>query len=196
MFITSRASTFCAIFSTPVSACRIFFLPSHSNGMVTMPTVRIPISLAMRATTGPAPVPVPPPIPAVMNTILVPSLSMCFISSSLSSASWRPFSGLFPAPSPSFPSCRCTGTGESLRAFLSVLQRTNVTSCIPSRYMWFTALPPPPPTPMTFIMLLGLSGSPKADAIMPIFLSSAISLIYFRCLPVLFFLSLMSRLCR
>ena len=179
MFITSRASTFFAIRSTPARALRIFFFPSHLNGIVTIPTVSMSIDLAMRATSGPAPVPVPPPIPAVMNTIFVPSLSMLRISSSLSSAFCFPVSGLFPAPSPSSPSCRCTGTGESSSAFLSVLHSTNVTSCMPSLYMWFTALPPPPPTPMTFIMLLGFSGSPKACAILPNFLSSAIIILSF-----------------
>lgn len=37
--------------------------------MVTIPTVRISISLAVLAMIGAAPVPVPPPIPAVINTI-------------------------------------------------------------------------------------------------------------------------------
>ena len=49
-----------------------------------------------------------------------------------------------------------TGTGDSANAWLSVLQRTNVTSWMPSRYMWFTALPPPPPTPIT-LMIFGES---------------------------------------
>ena len=38
------------------------------KGYVTTPTVRMPASLDMRATTGAAPVPVPPPMPAVMKT--------------------------------------------------------------------------------------------------------------------------------
>ena len=130
--------------------------------MVTIPTVRIPNSLLTLAMTGAAPVPVPPPIPAVMNAIFVPSLSMFLISSRVSSAAWRALAGLFPAPRPSLPSCRCTGTGESLSAWLSVLQSTNVTSCIPSRYMWLTAFPPPPPTPITLMMLFSFSGSPKS----------------------------------
>ena len=106
-----------------------------------------------------APVPVPPPIPAVMNTILVPSFSCALISSILSSAASRARSGRLPAPSPCVmlrPSCSFTGTGDSANAWLSVLQRTNVTSWIPSRYMWFTALPPPPPTPIT-LMIFGES---------------------------------------
>ena len=130
--------------------------------MVTMPTVSMPISLLILAMTGAAPVPVPPPIPAVMNAILVPSLSMLRTSSMVSSAACRAFSGLLPAPSPSLPSCRCTGTGESLSAWASVLQTTNDTSCIPCLYMWFTALPPPPPTPMTLMMLPCFSLSSKS----------------------------------
>jgi hypothetical protein len=38
--------------------------PSNVNGVVTMPTVRMPSSRAMDATTGAAPLPVPPPMPA------------------------------------------------------------------------------------------------------------------------------------
>ena len=34
---------------------------------------------------------------------------------------------------------------------------------VPSRYMWFTALPPPPPTPITLMMLFSFSGSPKSN---------------------------------
>jgi len=46
----------------------------------------------------------------------------------LSSAAARARSGLLPAPSPSLPNCRWTGTGESFSAWLSVLQSTKVTS--------------------------------------------------------------------
>ena len=81
-----------------------------------MPTVNMPSSLLTRAMTGAAPVPVPPPIPAVMKAILVPSLSICLMSSNVSSAACFAFSGLLPAPSPSFPNWRWTGTGESLSA--------------------------------------------------------------------------------
>lgn len=38
--------------------------PSKLKGVVTMPTVRMPISRAVLATTGAAPLPVPPPMPA------------------------------------------------------------------------------------------------------------------------------------
>ena len=60
----------------PSSAFLILILPSNPKGLVTTPTVRIPISLAILATIGAAPVPVPPPIPAVTNTISVPSSSL------------------------------------------------------------------------------------------------------------------------
>ena len=162
LLITSRASTCFDISSTPSSAWSILRSPSKRNGMVTMPTVRMPSSLEMRAMTGAAPVPVPPPMPAVMNAILVPSFSILRTDSRLSSAASRAFAGLLPAPRPSLPSCKCTGTGESLRACASVLQSTNDTSWMPSLYMWLTALPPPPPTPITLIIQFSLCGSPKS----------------------------------
>ena len=159
LLITSKASTFLLISSTPFNAWMILRSPSKTKGIVTIPTVSIPISLAKRAITGAAPVPVPPPIPAVIKTILVPSLSILRISSILSSAAIMARSGLFPAPSPWVmlrPRGTLTGTSERFSAWLSVLHRTNVTSCIPSLYMWVTALPPPPPTPIT-LMILGVS---------------------------------------
>ena len=160
--MTSKASTFFDICSTPSRAWSIFLSPSKRNGIVTMPTVRMSISFDTLAMTGAAPVPVPPPIPAVMNVIRVPSLSIFLMSSILSSAATLARSGLLPAPRPSLPSCKWTGTGESLRACASVLHNTNVTSWIPSRYMWLTAFPPPPPTPMTLMMLCSFSGDPKS----------------------------------
>ena len=103
LLITSNASTCLLISSTPSSAWSIFLFPSKRNGMVTMPTVRIPISLAVLAIIGAAPVPVPPPIPAVIKAILQPSFSMFFTSSKLSLAASRARSGRFPAPRPSRP---------------------------------------------------------------------------------------------
>jgi len=150
--MTSRASTFLLISSTPSSAWSIFLWPSQRNGMVTMPTVRMSISLATLAMSGAAPVPVPPPIPAVMNTILVPSFSMFWISDRLSSVASLAFCGRFPAPKPSCPNCILTGTGDSSSALQSVLHTTNATSWMPSLHMWFTAFPPPPPTPITLMM--------------------------------------------
>ena len=69
--------------------------------MVTIPTVRMPSSLAARAITGAAPVPVPPPIPAVIKTILVVCSKVALISSMLSIAACSPTSGFAPAPKPS-----------------------------------------------------------------------------------------------
>ena len=152
LLITSRASTCLLISSTPSRAWSIFLLPSNRKGMVTIPTVRISMSLAVLAMIGAAPVPVPPPIPAVMNAMRHPSFSIFLMSSMLSSAAARALAGRFPAPSPSLPNCSFRSTGDSSSAWLSVLQTTNVTSWIPSLYMWLTALPPPPPTPITFII--------------------------------------------
>ena len=101
LLMTSNASTCFEISMTPLSACFIFPVISNLKGMVTIPTVRIPIFFAISATTGAAPVPVPPPIPAVMNAIFVPSLKRRSISSRLSSAALRATTGSFPAPSPS-----------------------------------------------------------------------------------------------
>ena len=49
---------------TAAPTCSALCLPSKVKGVVTMPTVRMPISFAMDATMGAAPLPVPPPIPA------------------------------------------------------------------------------------------------------------------------------------
>src|SRR5574344_1460098 len=51
--------------------------------------------------------------------------------------------------------------GELSRACLSVLQTTKATLWIPSLYMWFTAFPPPPPTPITLIIVGSLLGTLK-----------------------------------
>ena len=97
--ITISVSTFCLNSSIPDSACIILLFPSNGKGLVTTPTVSIPISLDTSATIGAAPVPVPPPIPAVTNTISAP-LSASAISDLDSSALHLPTSGLAPAPSP------------------------------------------------------------------------------------------------
>ena len=69
--ISSVSTTLCSS-EMPASATRMRRTPSKWNGLVTTPTVRMPISLAQRATTGAAPVPVPPPMPAVTNTMCAP----------------------------------------------------------------------------------------------------------------------------
>jgi len=91
-------STDCFIFSIPSIALANLLFHSNENGLVTTPTVKIPISLAIAPITGAAPVPVPHHIPAVMNSISVP-VSILLISSADSSAALRPFSGFAPAPS-------------------------------------------------------------------------------------------------
>ena len=83
----------------PDMALRSRFLPSKVKGLVTMPMVSAPSSLATFANSGAAPVPVPPPRPAVRKTMSLP-LMASRISFSVSSAALRPTSGLPPAPSP------------------------------------------------------------------------------------------------
>ena len=153
LLITNNASTFSFISLTPLIAFTILGFISNWNGIVTIPIVNIPISFAIWAIMGAAPVPVPPPIPAVINTIWVVSLKRAFICSMLVSAAARPFSGLPPAPRPVSPNCILVGTLERLRAWLSVLHIAKETSLMPWLYIFFTAFPPPPPTPITFIML-------------------------------------------
>ena len=131
LLITNKASTCFRISSTPAKACNIFGSPSKRNGIVTMPTVSTPFSLAIRATTGAAPVPVPPPIPAVIKAMRVLSSNKASTSAALSSANFLATSGMFPAPSPLAPNCTFTGTGEFRNACASVLQRTKLTPPIP-----------------------------------------------------------------
>ena len=100
---TINESTLASSSARPASALFMRRVPSNSNGLVTTPTVRMPISRATRATTGAAPVPVPPPMPAVTNSILVPSKASRIWSSAASAAS-RPLSGMLPAPKPFDPS--------------------------------------------------------------------------------------------
>src|SRR5207244_13564292 len=127
--------------------------PSNRNGFVTIPMVRAPMSRAICAMIGDAPVPVPPPMPQVTNTMSA-LWSECSTSSRFSSIAWRPISGRAPAPSPrvSFlPICTFTSALLSSRACESVLTEMNSTPWSPSSTMRFRALPPPPPTPTTFI---------------------------------------------
>ena len=84
------------------------------KGIVTIPTVRIPKSLAALAMIGAAPVPVPPPIPAVTKTMVVFFVNIFMTSSRFSTAAFLPTSGIAPAPLPSVsvaPSCILSGTG-------------------------------------------------------------------------------------
>ena len=151
-----REST-CSLSSViPSCAMAIRRLSSNGNGLVTTATVRIPISRAICAMTGDAPVPVPPPMPAVMNTMSDPSRRSTRRSRS-SRAAWRPISGLAPAPRPLVtlvPSCRTVRTALFFSAWASVLTQTNSTPSISLATMCSTALPPPPPTPITRITAL------------------------------------------
>ncbi len=61
--IVIRVSTFALSSSAAFSATSLRRLPSNENGLVTMPIVSAPSSLAIWATTGAAPEPVPPPRP-------------------------------------------------------------------------------------------------------------------------------------
>ena len=135
----------------PSSAMVIRRLSSNGNGLVTTATVSMSSSLASCATTGEAPVPVPPPMPAVRKTMSAPS-SISTIRSRSSSAAWRPTSGFAPAPSPLvtlLPSCNTVRADEFLSACESVFTHTNSTPSTLLPSMCSTALPPPPPIPIT-----------------------------------------------
>ena len=118
----------------------------------------MPISLATRAITGAAPVPVPPPMPAVMNSMCAPSIAWR-MRSTASSAAALPASGLAPAPRPVVPSWIRWCAAERLSACASVLAQMKSTPCTPSSIMCSTALPPPPPTPITLICVPMLNSS-------------------------------------
>ena len=165
LLMMSRASTFFRISATPFSALTILFFFSKKNGMVTMPMVRMPFFLAMPATTGAAPVPVPPPIPAVTNTICVPSSSRCSICSAWSMAACCPLLGSPPAPR--VPMAIFTGTGDFDKACVSVLHTANVTLAMPSSYILPTAFCPPPPTPITLMMFFDLSSTGATKSMSP-----------------------------
>src|SRR6267143_102253 len=150
---TTMVSTCLRISAIPISAWRIRLRPSNRNGLVTMPMVRAPRSRAICEMMGAAPVPVPPPMPHVMNTRSAPCRP-CRTSSRFSSMAWRPISGRAPAPKPrvSFlPICTFTSALLLSRACASVFTEMNSTPWSPSSTMRFRALPPPPPTPTTFI---------------------------------------------
>src|SRR5687768_5908569 len=143
--------------------------PSKRNGFVTIPTVSAPASRASSQTTGAAPVPVPPPMPQVTKTRSALH-STRDISSRLSSIAWRPISGRAPAPSPrvSFlPIWILCLALASLRAWASVLIAMNSTPSRSSSIMRLTALLPPPPTPITFILAFCCRLSSNSKIILP-----------------------------
>ena len=157
--ITIRVSTTSFIFFNPSSALVALFFPSKLKGLVTIPTVRIPISLAILATTGAAPVPVPPPIPAVINTISVScNTDLIFISSS--SADFLPISGFAPAPSPLVilsPIFTFFWARFVAKSWASVFTATNSTPWSPSWIILLSALFPHPQTPNTLIFAPGIN---------------------------------------
>ena len=121
----------------------------------------MPSSLATCATIGAAPVPVPPPIPAVTKTMSVPFNISLNLSLSSRAAS-LPIEGLAPAPKPSvisLPKINLVPASFLSRACLSVLTEINSAPSIPESTMCCTALPPPPPTPITLIDAFSLTSS-------------------------------------
>ncbi len=148
-----RLSTCSRNSEMPSSAASRRFLPSKKNGLVTTPTVSAPISLAACAMTGAAPVPVPPPMPAVTKTMSASPMAS-LMAPMLSRAASRPMPGLAPAPRPLVslsPSWILSSAEDRLRAWISVLAAMKVTPFSAEDIMFWTALPPPPPTPMTLI---------------------------------------------
>ena len=155
---TTSESTLASSSVRPASALVMRRPPSQSNGLVTTPTVRMPMSLAMRAMTGAAPVPVPPPMPAVMNSMCAPRIAWRMSSAAASAAS-RPLSGLLPAPRPLPPSWMVADASVRPSACASVFAQMNSTPCTWRLTMWSTALLPPPPTPITLIWVPALKPS-------------------------------------
>ncbi len=152
--IVISESTNCFNSVIPSSATSARFLPSNLKGRVTTATVSIFISFATCATTGAAPVPVPPPMPAAIKSISAPSRTAIMLSRS-SSAAWRPISGSEPAPKPlvmPHPNCKTGSTPEVLSACASVFAQINSTPSMLLPSICITALPPPPPTPITLII--------------------------------------------
>ena len=150
---TIMVSTFLRISVMPASACFIRRRPSKRKGLVTMPTVRAPDSRAIWATTGAAPVPVPPPMPQVTKTMSAPCTAAA-TSSRFSSMACRPISGRAPAPRPRVslrPIWILMSDLDIASAWASVFTEMNSTPPSWSSIIRLTALPPPPPTPTTFI---------------------------------------------
>src|SRR5262245_7258564 len=156
--ITISESTCGPSSSMPRSAIFMRLEPSKAKGFVTTATVRIPRLLATSAMTGAAPVPVPPPMPAVMNTMCAPATASSMRSRS-ASATARASSGFAPAPRPLVPSWIWFAALLRESTCASVLTAMNSTPCTPSSIMWFTALPPAPPTPTT--LMIGPLTSPS-----------------------------------
>jgi len=157
--ITIKVSTEAFIFSRPSRAYQNLLFHSNENGLVTTPTVRIPISLAICAITGAAPVPVPHHIPAVTK-IISASIRIDLISSRFSSADFLPTSGIAPAQSHFVRLSQMftfLGARDHASACASVFTATNSTHSRPSSIILLTVLFPHPPTQMTFILAPAVS---------------------------------------
>src|SRR3990167_4197936 len=166
--IVISVSTFSLSSFNPASACDNLLFPSKLNGFVTTPTVNAPLSFAIFATTGAAPVPVPPPIPAVTKTISAPS-NKSAIWSALSNAAFFPISGLPPAPSPlvnSEPIWIFVRTGDTFNTCASVFTTIKSTPSNFEDIIVLTALPPPPPTPITLSFAELLNSSDNSNVIL------------------------------
>src|ERR1051325_8523733 len=147
--------------STPSVAWRPRRVPSNLNGIVTMPAVRAPSSLAIRATTGAAPEPVPPPSPAVTKTMSEPR-SERLIWSYASSAARRPRSGSAPEPRPSVssrPMWILTGGSLVWSCWMAVLAGANSARELSASIIRLTAFRPAPPTPTTRMTAMYAPGS-------------------------------------
>ena len=152
---TIKVSTFSFNLNIPSSDVNFLLLPSKSNGLVTTATVNAPVSLATSAINGAAPVPVPPPSPQVIKTMSAPANSSFSLSLD-SSAACLPISGSPPEPNPLVrfsPICIFIVALLFKRAWASVLTEINSTPAMPpSTIIEEIALPPAPPTPITFIL--------------------------------------------
>ena len=98
--ITNKVSTNGFNCLIPSSACACLLGPSKPNGVVTIPTVKMPKSLQIFAIIGAPPVPVPPPIPTVIKAMRVFTSNIFLISSNDSSVANFPTDGSAPAPKP------------------------------------------------------------------------------------------------
>src|SRR6186713_1240193 len=81
---------------------------------------------------------------------------------------WRPISGRAPAPRPRvsfFPIWTLMSDLEAPSAWESVFTEMKSTPCSRSSIMRLTALPPPPPTPTTFIRALWTAPSSSSNRI-------------------------------
>ena len=152
--ITINVSTLSFIFLMPSSQFVNLFFPSKLNGLVTTQIVNIPISLAIPAMMGAAPVPVHQPNPQVIKTMSA-SLSICLITSLLSSAALRPISGSVQAPNHfvTFMPILILFVARLFdKSCASVLMAINSTQVIHSATILLTALLPAHPTPITLIL--------------------------------------------